>query len=115
MIMIICGIFRLVEEVAGLVMKLVDVAALSSETLQQQIHLLALVVQQHEVGRRRWARGRLLGEYDFDGMFILKWCLVNGIIRQKQIMNGIKIMQMDICNLILGIKLRIRCSYWKFR
>ncbi|OQV13249.1 hypothetical protein BV898_12569 [Hypsibius exemplaris] len=55
---------------------------------------------------------RLLGEYGFDGMFILKWCLVNGIIPQKQIMNGIKIMQMDICNLILGIKLRIRCSYW---
>ncbi|OWA53997.1 hypothetical protein BV898_18420 [Hypsibius exemplaris] len=32
--------------------------------------------------------------------------LANGIIPQKQIMNGTKIMQMDIC-----INLRIRCSY----
>ncbi|OWA52426.1 hypothetical protein BV898_16883 [Hypsibius exemplaris] len=47
----------------------------------------------------------------FDGMFILKWCLANGIISQKQIMNGTKIMQMDIFNPILGINLRIRCSY----
>ncbi|OWA55214.1 hypothetical protein BV898_19602 [Hypsibius exemplaris] len=43
--------------------------------------------------------------------FILKWCLANGIIPQKQIINGTKIMQMDICNPTLGINLRIHCSY----